>query len=87
MNKCCFLISRHFIYLIMNLYFQQAKKNAVVQKVAELDNLDEYPKKKIEIVRRKLTGGHPCQILLDELKHGRAYHGNIMTEVQKCNYK
>ncbi len=43
--------------------------------------MKEYPRKKIEIVRRKLTGGHPCQIMLDELRHGNAHLNKVATEV------
>ena len=59
----------------------QAKRNAEIQKIQTLSNLKEYPRKKIEIVRRKLSGGHPCQILLDELRHGNAHLKKVANDV------
>ena len=60
----------------------EAKKTSDFQKVRTLENLEKYPKKKIEIVRRKLTGGHPCQIIIDELGHGKTYAETVMGEVR-----
>jgi hypothetical protein len=53
-----------------HVYFK-AKKNAKVEQVDERDNVDNYPLKKIDIVRQKLEGGHPSLVLLEELRHGR----------------
>ena len=46
------------------------------------DNLEEFPLKKINIVRRKLSGGHPCLLLIDEVKHGVAYPPDVAEQVR-----
>ena len=42
----------------------------------ETTNLEEYPKKKMDIIRSKINGGHPSLVALEEVQHATTQDSN-----------